>query len=405
MSFDVVVVGSGPAGLALAAELAAGGLRVAAVDPAPERGWPNTYGVWVEALPEALRGCLGARWPVARVRLDAGRTHAVPREYGRIDNAALKQALLRRGPGLTRIADRVRAAEHHRAGSQLTLASGARLEARVVVDATGAGALLERPPAVAGAAQVAYGQVLAVERLPLPPHELLLMDFSPLPVSAVEDGAPISFLYAMPLGPERLFVEETVLVGRPPPRLEVLQDRLQRRLLGLDLLRAEVLEEERCVIPMGGPPPRSQRVVAFGAAAGMVNPATGYQLALSLGAAPRVAEALAAGLRAEVGPEGAASAAWEALWPAPRRRLWAAYRFGMEVLLGLDGEDVRGFFDAFFRLPAARWAPYLDGQAVGPAAAQTMMGVFLRVNPRLRWHLVSSGLGPSGQALLRELGA
>lgn len=43
---DVLVVGAGPAGLALAAALGERSLRVVGLAPDPRAPWPNTYGVW-----------------------------------------------------------------------------------------------------------------------------------------------------------------------------------------------------------------------------------------------------------------------------------------------------------------------------------------------------------------------
>ncbi|MEO7587895.1 MAG: lycopene cyclase family protein, partial [Arachnia sp.] len=52
--FDVAVVGLGPAGRALAHRLAGTGLDVLAVDPHPERSWPQTLGGWRRQLPAWL---------------------------------------------------------------------------------------------------------------------------------------------------------------------------------------------------------------------------------------------------------------------------------------------------------------------------------------------------------------
>lgn len=406
---DLAVVGAGPAGLMLAAEAAARGISVVVVDPAPEHRWPNNYGVWVDALAAlGLEACLAARWPTARVHFGDDQSHAIPRAYGRVDNDALKQAILRRaGPGLERVPSRVVGVTHDADHSTLALASGGAVEARVVVDATGpASALLEPTSGGVPAAQVAFGQILRVDRLPIPQHELLLMDYRPLPGHG-PTGAdePASFLYAMPLGPDLVFVEETVLVSRPPLSLPILQDRLQRRLSSLGLLRYDVEAEERCYIPMGAPPPRGpQRVVPFGAAAGMVHPATGYQLDRALALAPALAEVLAAGLEAGASPGAVAASGWEAVWPRARRRLWAVYGFGMEVLLDLDGAGLRAFFHTFFSLEAEVWGRYLGGTATGAQVATAMLKVFTAAPGPIRRRLLAHGLGPGGWSLLRGLG-
>ena len=61
---DVLVIGSGPAALAIAAALVERGLRVEALaleDPAAP--WPNTYGIWgPEADQAGLGHLLAHRW-------------------------------------------------------------------------------------------------------------------------------------------------------------------------------------------------------------------------------------------------------------------------------------------------------------------------------------------------------
>ena len=56
-----------------------------------------------------------------------------------------------------------------------------------------------------------------------------------------------------------------------------------------------MIEEEWSYIPVGGPLPIAhQTVTAFGAAANLVHPATGYSIARSLREAPGMADAVAA---------------------------------------------------------------------------------------------------------------
>ncbi|MCB0162318.1 MAG: FAD-dependent monooxygenase, partial [Caldilineaceae bacterium] len=51
MMTDVLIIGAGPAGLALAAALCDQGVRVAGLAPgAPATRWVNTYGIWADEL-------------------------------------------------------------------------------------------------------------------------------------------------------------------------------------------------------------------------------------------------------------------------------------------------------------------------------------------------------------------
>ncbi len=52
--FEVIVIGSGPAGTIIAAALADRGVKVGGLTASPLRQiWPNTYGIWHDEL-EAL---------------------------------------------------------------------------------------------------------------------------------------------------------------------------------------------------------------------------------------------------------------------------------------------------------------------------------------------------------------
>ena len=83
---DVLIVGSGPAGVGLAAACGAAGLDVAVLTPDETLPWRNTYGVWLDELDDpALLATLGQRWDDVRV-IAGGATIALGRGYGWFDN-------------------------------------------------------------------------------------------------------------------------------------------------------------------------------------------------------------------------------------------------------------------------------------------------------------------------------
>ncbi|MBV9775072.1 MAG: lycopene cyclase family protein [Gemmatimonadetes bacterium] len=402
---DVLVIGRGPAGLAAAAALGERGVATGVLGPHGPVRWPARYGAWADELgPAGLEDFVEHRWPETVVGLGGGERRVLPRAYVRVDRDRLAESLVERceRTGVRRLDGAVVGAEHHPAGSTVRLADG-EVRARLVVDASG-----HRPALVRRAArppqgfQTAFGAVVEGPVPGVEPGRATLMEWD-------DAGLPPSpaptFLYALPLPDGRVFVEETVLVGRPAVPLEVLEARLRARLATRGVVLPAHTERERCWIPMGGalPDPR-QRVVGFGGAAGMVHPATGYLLARTLAAAPTLADALAGELGRPGGtPEGAARAGWAALWPADRRRRHALFRFGMEVLLRLDAADTRAFFAAFFALPEADWRGYLSDRLPALQLAGVMSRLFAAAPARLRRRLATPALGPNGVDLVRSL--
>lgn len=83
-------------------------------------------------------------------------------------------------------------------------------------------------------------------------------------------------------------------------------------------------EEEWSYIPVGGPLPSiRQPITAFGAAANLVHPATGYSIVRSLREAPGLAKAIAGVLKTEGESrdvQATGHAVWDALWPLEKQR-------------------------------------------------------------------------------------
>ncbi len=365
-TFDLIIAGAGPAGLLLAAAAARRGLEVAVVAPHPEAPWTPRYAAWTEEVRAArLDDAIAHAWPRVGVRLDDARSHVLRWGYATLDNLRLQRLLLQPLRPDAIFDDRALEVQHERDGATLRLASGRALRARAVVDASGAlRALLQGPAPRATAWQTAWGAVVRAQGSGLPtPEQATLMDFSG------PDPQP-AFLYAMHLGDDRYFLEETVLIQSPAVPHATLRDRLHARLrrTGVTLL-GEPEAVERCTIPMNLPlPDTTQRTLAFGAAASMIHPATGYQLGyLAAHAAPRVADALAAALRPErPDPDEVAHLAWDAIWPAHARRTHALHLLGARAATRFDAAQTRTFFDAFFQLPQDAWSGYL-ARTLSPA--------------------------------------
>jgi lycopene beta-cyclase len=372
---DVLVVGAGPSGRAVAAACGERGLRTVLLDPVPDRPWRATYGAWLDELPADLPVEVVAA--TARAHAVARTRHDLNREYAVLDVPALRRHLDGR---LAAAGARV---ERGRAGSSAPLAA-------VVIDAGGpAQPLSTKRPGRVAAEQTAAGVVLPaamVEPL-VGPGEALFMDWRPIPGAA---GGPPTFLYAVPLGGDRVLVEETSLARRPGLALDVLAERLRARLIAHGIRPPADATREKVRFPLDLARHDAPGAIGFGSAAPLTHPATGFQLATSLRLAAPVAEALATGLADS--PRQALRAAGTVLWPLSARITHAVRRRGLECLLRLPPTQLPTFFEGFFQLPASAQRDYLGGRTNPLRTSIAMAQVFGTTGWRLRLHLVGSSL-------------
>ncbi|MFB9903374.1 lycopene cyclase family protein [Allokutzneria oryzae] len=377
---DVLVVGAGPAGTALAHATARLGLRTGLADPAADRPWRATYAAWADELPDDVPLAFRS----ARTRAAALTDHTIDRTYAVIDNEALRARL---SDSVTVHTARAIAVRHATDGSTVLLDNGNHLRARVVVDATGTQqALLDTARRTAPAEQSAVGVVVPIDSQPfVKAGEALFMDWR-----VRHSGTP-TFLYAVPLNAREVLLEETSLADRPAMSHRELRARLLNRLRANDVRLHGDERWERVRFPMDDPLPRPQRVVPFGAAAPLIHPATGYSVAGSLALAPRLALALASGL--ERGPRGASLAGWRAVWPPSALAVHGLRRVGLRVLLGLRPTEVPEFFEAFFRAPAHLQHRYLAGRADLGGTVTAMTAVIHAAPPALRTRVAALAVG------------
>ncbi|WP_214369622.1 lycopene cyclase family protein [Pseudonocardia sp. H11422] len=386
---DVLVVGGGPAGRAVAVECAARGLRTTLLDPAPDRPWRATYAAWSDELPAAFPAELvAARTPGRAI---AQTEHRLGWEYAVLDVAALRRRL---DAGLARTGVEVRTGRAA-AGPDphgVRLAGGDVARARVVIDAGGHRQPL-RPaghPARPPAEQTAYGLVVDEDTAGavVATGEALFMDWR---CDHGEQGWP-TFLYAVPLGGGAVLLEETSLARRPGLPLPMLRRRLLARLARHGISPGPDAREERVRFPVDGARHRDPAALGFGSAAPLVHPATGFSVATALRLAPRMADALATRLPGS--PAAARTAAREVVWPRAARAVHMLRRRGLESLLRMPPAEVPTFFEVFFGLPARhRWA-YLTGRedVIGTVAA--MNALFGRAGWMLRGRLIGPALLP-----------
>lgn len=390
MDTDVAIVGDGPAGLAAAVACAERGLRVTVVGP--DRGWPNTYGIWADELdPLFLESdVLAACWDTVTVATGCGPARRLARAYGRVDNQRLRGRLLERcaAGGAAFVTGQAVSLVSRGGWPAVALASDREVAARAVVDASG-----HRPALLRGgrdrepAWQAAYGLLATFDGAPISSGAMVFMDYRDEPLRGLPRVAEDpTFLYGMDLGGGRWFVEETSLARRPALGFDVLAARLDRRLRAAGARVVQTLEVERCLFPMGvALPPRDQPVIGFGGAAGMVHPATGYQVGTALRRAPALARALAEALgAADATAQSVAAAGWSAVWPTDLVRQRALHIFGLETLLRMDTATTQRFFSTFFDLDDADVRSYISGAPSVRSLAGTMLTLFRRAPSPLK---------------------
>ena len=431
---DVLVVGAGPAGLAIAAETAKKGLSVGLV--APDTPFVNNYGVWLDEFKDlGLEHCLLHKYDDALVWFDdsdpASGTE-LGRPYGQVCRRRLRDHLLKECaaagvkylPGLvdfvrhgdveknelaevrgTIISDSdITASEKKLIEEEANRGQQFTLNSRLVVAGTGHNRdMLSYEEGAPPGWQTAYGVEVRIPNHGFPVNKAVFMDFRQSDPEAMKEEQDEgvwrvpSFLYVLPVDKDVVFVEETCLVARVQVPFDELKRRLYRRMkrMGMEIVEEDILEVEASWIPLGGTPPVApQRTIAYGAAAGMVHPASGYSVVNSISKAPRVATAMAEGLK-EGGEIEASRRAWEILWGAEPRRQIGFYQFGMELLMSLRIEQMRNFFSTFFALPTNLSRGFLGNRLSSSELIMFALTTFAIGNNELRGlllaHLVSAG--------------
>ena len=380
-SMDVLVIGAGPAGMALAGACRSVGLTTGLLDPAPDRPWMATYGMWSAELPADLPASVVAARAAGHVI--AVTEHDLGWEYAVLDVPALHSHLSDR---LTGVDVRVGRAVGSPQRGVVALADGSYLRAAVVVDAAGRWRPLNSGKSGhIPAEQTAYGLVLDEDVVAsiVDSRTTLFMDWR---ADHGETGWP-TFLYAIPLGEGRVLVEETSLARRPGLPLAVLRRRLHARLERRGIPIPKDVRDEKVSFRVDDPRHDGAGVLGFGAAAPLIHPATGYSVAASFRLAPQVAEAIAAHLP---DPGRALAAAHRTVWSPSAQAIHRFRRIGLEAILRMPPDDVPEFFERFFSLPEEHRWTYLTERddVIGTASA---MGRLFRVSDwRLRRHLVAS---------------
>jgi len=405
MQTHIAIAGDGPAALFLGVACAEAGLDVVISGPGIDLPWTNRYGAWADELDGlGLRSAYADVFDQTDAWMGEGEHRRLDRGYVRLDSDRLQWLLMDRfnDAGGILVGAAVEAIRPAPGGARVELDNGDTLRSTVAVDATGGRSYLTERRGKARSFQTAYGiECTLTGEQPWARDAMTLMDFRSPAGEPGPNDVP-TFLYAMPLENGRWFLEETVLTRGPMVPPDQLHERLQRRLAALGNTIVDASGQERCVIAMDLPRPiEGQGHVAWGAAASMIHPATGYSLAYVANRAPVVAAVLAHELRRPGSdtPRRALAAAQDAVWSADDLRTDELYRFGASTLANADLVRYRRFFGAFFELPEEVWRGYLSRTLSPTQLRNAMLGLFARLNPGLQASLASHVVRQPGRVL------
>jgi len=385
---DILILGSGPAALCLASELAKQDLNIKGISTkSPNEKWENTYGIWASELEElGLESLLSHRWSntvsfFGNGISEKGNKSTEHRyDYGLINQEAFQNELLKKCKGIEWLNETAKQITEEKNISEVICFSGLKLKARLVIDASGHKSnFIKRPERKNVAQQAAYGIVGKFSSPPVEKDQFVLMDFRPDHLNKNEKLSSPSFLYAMDLGNETYFVEETSLASYPALSQDRLKKRLFTRLENKGIKIKEIYHEENCLFPMNLPLPlKKQFVLGFGGAASMVHPASGYMIGSLLRRAPLLAKKLAIFLKEpNLSSLELATKGWEILWPYELIQRHKLYQYGLRRLMSFDESRLRSFFSNFFRLSTNEWVGFLTNTLPLPKLIYVMSKMFI----------------------------
>ncbi len=385
---DILILGSGPAALCLASELAKEDLNIKGISTkSPNEKWENTYGIWASELEElGLESLLSHRWSKTVSFFGNGKNKKGNNpikhnyDYGLINQEAFQTELLKKCKGIEWLNETAKEITEKNKLSEVICFSGLRIKARLVIDASGHKSnFVKRPFKNEIAQQAAYGIVGKFSSPPVNKEQFVLMDFRPNHLTEEEKLLSPSFLYAMDLGDETYFVEETSLASYPAISQENLKERLLKRLSNKGIKIIKIFHEENCLFPMNLPLPlKKQFVLGFGGSASMVHPASGYMIGSLLRRAPLLAKKLAIFLKnPHLSSLELASKGWDVLWPYELTQRHKLYQYGLRRLMSFDESRLRSFFSNFFKLSTEEWVGFLTNTHPLPKLIYVMSKMFI----------------------------
>ncbi len=361
---DLAIVGAGLAGglIALAVQARHPDLSIRLIDAAPVVGGNHRWSFFAGDIAPANR------WIVAPLVTHAWAAHDVAfpghgrriaQPYHSIASERLDMVVRAALPGSALMLGRAVADV---SATEVRLADGTRIIASGVIDARGPGDL--------SAMECGWQKFVGQELRLAAPHDAPDPRIMDATVAQI-DG--YRFVYCLPLGPERMFVEDTYYSDTPDLDRDTLVDRIHAYAARRGWRVAQAAGEEQGVLPVviGGDFARYWRstgaVAKAGMRAGLFHPTTGY----SLPDAVRSAAAIAARR------DFAGAALHDATRDAAARH-WSArgfYRMLDTMLFrAAEPEERYRILERFYRLSPGLIGRFYAGQSTMSDKARLLAG-------------------------------
>ncbi len=360
----VVIAGGGLAGALAALRLAERhpDVPVLLLEGGDRFGGDHTWSFFDSDVPADARDLVAAlhpvRWPRHRVRFTS-RERELPVAYNSVQSGALDDLVKARLP---QDAYRLNARIAQLTAQGVTLNSGEQIAARVVIDARG-------PQGAMPGLELGWQKFVGIEfqAAASEPDCATIMDATMPQI----DG--YRFVYVLPMGPDRVLVEDTYYSDGPKLAVDTIANRVralaaERRLAGTEL------RQETGVLPIliGGDPerfwPAGEKVARLGLAGGFFHATTGYSFGLAL----QLAEELSA-------LPGAFDAETLARWSRERflrhwRETWFFRLLNRMLFRAAAPEERHRIFAHFYRLPPERIARFYAGHLNWSDRARILSG-------------------------------
>ena len=240
---------------------------------------------------------------------------------------------------------------------RVTLKDGRELLGRVVIDARG-------PEAHSNAHVVGYQKFLGVELeldLPTTLTEPIVMDAT----VRQEDG--FRFVYVLPLGPNRVLVEDTYFSDGPELNLALMRARALSYASDLGLSVERIAREESAALPLpaGAAPPSAGSPLLAGYAGGWFHPTTGYSFPVAARLALHIASTT---------PETLFNEPFQALVREHARQLRYAFMLNRLLFQAVSEDARRNVLERFYKLPEPTIARFYALSTTGLDRARILCG-------------------------------